>query len=82
MPWRIDVTPLLQLRVEGEGLRSVELSLQDLRTKFRKHSMSAALQCSGNRRQEMSAIRPIKGGDWSIGEMADSRALWPAMMLI
>ena len=57
----------VQLRVEGEGLRTVELSLQDLKTKFKKHSLSATLQCSGNRRHELSAIKPIKGLDWSIG---------------
>ena len=58
---------VVQLRVEGEGLRTVELSLQDLKTKFKKHSLSATLQCSGNRRHELSVVKPIKGLDWSIG---------------
>lgn len=61
------LTAVVQLRVEGEGLRTVELSLQDLKTKFKKHSLSATLQCSGNRRHELSAVKPIKGLDWSIG---------------
>eukprot|EP00891_Asterochloris_glomerata_P006279 jgi/Astpho2/6279/e_gw1.00088.31.1_t len=67
------------LRVEGEGLRTVELSLQDLKTKFKKHSLSATLQCSGNRRHELSAVRPIKGLDWSIGAIGNAE--WAGVRL-
>ena len=58
---------VLQLRVEGEGLRTVELSLRDLQTKFRKHSVPVTLQCSGNRRNELAEIKPIKGLGWDAG---------------
>lgn len=59
---------LLQLRIEGEGLRHVELSLNDLRTKFKRHSVAAAMQCSGNRRHDMTEVKNIQGLDWDIGE--------------
>ncbi len=57
----------MQLRIEGEGLRHVELSLEDLKTKFKRHSVSAAMQCSGNRRHGMSEVKKIQGLDWDIG---------------
>lgn len=57
----------MQLRVEGEGLRHVELSMEDLKTKFKRHSVTAAMQCSGNRRHGLSQVKPIQGLDWDIG---------------
>ena len=57
----------LQLRVEGEGLRRLELSLADLHTRFKKHTITATLQCSGNRRAELHRIRPIQGLFWDNG---------------
>ena len=56
-----------QLRVEGEGLRTMELSLKDLQQNFKKHTVVATLQCSGNRRHQLAEIRPIKGLDWDTG---------------
>ena len=56
-----------QLRVEGEGMRSVELTLKELQTQFKKHTVPATLQCSGNRRAELMQIKPIKGLVWDTG---------------
>ncbi len=58
---------MVQLRIEGEGLRTIELSLKDLRTKFKRHTVSATLQCAGNRRTEMSELKDIKGTTWASG---------------
>jgi sulfite oxidase len=38
-----------RLVIEGEGLRHLELSLEDLRTKFQKHTLAVTLQCAGGR---------------------------------
>ena len=59
-----------QLRVEGEGLRTMELSLKDLQQIFKKHTVVTTLQCSGNRRHQLAEIRPIKGLDWDTGTAA------------
>ena len=64
----------VQLRIEGEGVRHVELSLNDLKTKFKRHSVQAAMQCSGNRRNGMSQVKKIQGLGWDIGEPARSLA--------
>lgn len=68
--------PEAQVRVEGEGLRTVELSLKDLQTRFKKHSITATLQCTGNRRDDLNAVKPVKGLEWSVG--APRAALAPA----
>ena len=44
----------------GEGLRTIELSLDDLKTKFRGHTVSATMQCTGNRRHEINEVRPVQ----------------------
>ena len=69
------ITCVLQLRIEGEGVRHVELSLNDLKTKFKRHSVQAAMQCSGNRRNGMSEIRKIQGLGWDIGKPACTHLL-------
>ena len=66
---------MVQLRIEGEGLRHVELSLHDLKTKFKRHSVAAALQCSGNRRHDMIEVKKIQGLDWDIGEWRAAQVL-------
>lgn len=67
------------LRIEGEGLRHVELSLEDLKTKFKRHSVSAAMQCSGNRRHGMSQVKKIQGLDWDIGAIGSAE--WSGVKL-
>ena len=59
---------LLQVRVEGEGMKKVELSLKDLTTKFKKHTVTATLQCTGNRRDMFNDVKKVKGLEWGVGE--------------
>ncbi|XP_074905732.1 sulfite oxidase, mitochondrial [Buteo buteo] len=62
-----------RLRVEGPGGRALSLSLAELRSRFPKHEVTATLQCAGNRRAEMSRIRPVKGLAWDIGAISTAR---------
>ncbi|KAM4751716.1 sulfite oxidase, mitochondrial isoform 1-T3 [Cyanocitta cristata] len=62
-----------RLRVEGPGGRSLSLSLEELRGRFPKHEVTATLQCAGNRRSEMSRVRPVKGLAWDIGAISTAR---------
>eukprot|EP00955_Chlamydomonas_euryale_P008997 96223-Chlamydomonas_euryale.AAC.2 len=39
-----------------QGLRTLDLSLDDLKARFKKHVIAASLQCSGNRRDEMNKV--------------------------
>ncbi len=50
-----------RLKVSGLVDRPLELSLRDLSSNFRRHSVVAALECAGNRRNELIAVAPIPG---------------------
>lgn len=54
-------------------------SLRDLKENFKKHTVVATVQCAGNRRDEMSAVKAVKGGSWEIG--AVSNASWSGVRL-
>lgn len=49
-----------RLEVTGIGVKTISLSLHDLKTKFPKHTMTAAMQCAGNRRNEMSEVAKLQ----------------------
>ena len=53
----------------------MNLSLADLHTKFKKHTVIATLQCSGNRRAELSSIKQVKGLFWDNGEPSSLRLI-------
>lgn len=67
------------LEIKGEGLKSIQLSLHDLQTKFPKHTITATLQCAGNRRSDMNAVREVKGLNW--GSAAIGNAKWTGVKL-
>ncbi|MDQ3395152.1 MAG: sulfite oxidase [Bacteroidota bacterium] len=54
------------LTIEGESVLSPKTySLQELKTKFPKHTFQLTLECGGNGRKEFSP--PAKGAQWSYG---------------
>lgn len=54
------------------------LTLDDLK-KYRQHKVVATVQCAGNRRNELSKIKPLRGGQWDGG--AISNAEWSGVAL-
>ncbi|XP_067832688.1 sulfite oxidase, mitochondrial isoform X1 [Heptranchias perlo] len=68
-----------RLEIAGEGLKSIQLTLHDIKTKFPKHTVTATLQCAGNRRAEMNAVRQVKGLNW--GMAAIGNATWRGVKL-
>ncbi|KAG9328993.1 hypothetical protein JZ751_008513, partial [Albula glossodonta] len=68
-------------RLEIEGLPNgpVSLSLEDLKSRFPKHTVTATLQCAGNRRSEMNKVKQVKGLNWGIA--AISNATWSGVLL-
>lgn len=53
---------------------------QLLKRAFRQHTITATVQCSGNRRSEMKAVKEgIHGLDWTAG--AISTATWTGVLL-
>ncbi|XP_035242614.1 sulfite oxidase, mitochondrial [Anguilla anguilla] len=68
-------------RLEVEGLPNgpLSLSLDELKTRFPKHTVTATLQCAGNRRSEMNRVKQVKGLNWGIA--AISNATWAGARL-
>ena len=55
------------------------MSLEDIKTKFKKHSVTMTMQCGGNRRGELSSAGKTKGIQWGSG--AISTATWSGARL-
>jgi sulfite oxidase len=69
-----------RLRVHGLVERELNLSLSTLREAFREHEVTATLQCAGNRRAGLIAIRDIPGeAPWGPG--ATGTATWTGIRL-
>ncbi|MBW0105736.1 sulfite oxidase [Pseudonocardia sp. KRD-291] len=69
-----------RLRVRGMVTRPLELSLDDLRSRFTRHEEIATLQCAGNRRAGLMAVHDIPGQHpWGPG--ATSTARWAGARL-
>jgi sulfite oxidase len=72
--------PASRLRVHGLVERELELSLSTLREAFRERELTATLQCAGNRRAGLVAIRDIPGeARWGPG--ATGTATWTGVSL-
>jgi sulfite oxidase len=69
-----------RLRVDGNVERELSLSLDAMRQVFRERELTATLQCAGNRRVGLIAIRDIPGeAPWGPG--ATGTATWTGIAL-
>ncbi|EJD06445.1 molybdopterin binding oxidoreductase [Fomitiporia mediterranea MF3/22] len=78
-----DIGPVFELdeddwtvTIDGsDGLlpKPMEFNLKELKENFTYAEAVAALQCAGNRRKEMGAIKPVKGITWDNGVIANCR---------
>ncbi len=69
-----------RLRVHGAVDRALDLSLETLREAFKEREVIATLQCAGNRRAGLIAIREIAGeAPWGPG--ATGTATWAGVAL-
>jgi sulfite oxidase len=68
-----------KLRIEGLVENPTELTLAEIKDRFRQHTIEATLTCAGNRRDEMSAIKPVGGVQWNAGAIGHAR--WTGAML-
>ena len=55
-----------RVTVNGRVARPVELSLADVRT-MAPRTERAVMQCAGNRRADLRAVRPVSGDPWATG---------------
>lgn len=68
-----------RLRVEGLVFRPLDLSIDELRSRFPRRVVTATLQCAGNRRAELNEVAPVSGTQWGAG--AIGTAEWAGVAL-
>lgn len=69
----------LKIAIEGPNGGELAFSLDDLKTKFPKHTVTATIQCAGNRRSDMHKAKNVKGLNWGIGAIGN--ATWAGAKL-
>jgi sulfite oxidase len=65
-----------RLVVQGLVENPLSLSLDDIKQNYPKRTLSATLQCAGNRRSEFLEVRPLPGESVMWNEEAISTGLW------
>ncbi len=68
-----------RLRVTGRVAVPLDLSMDELRGRFPHRSVTATMQCAGNRRADMRQVRPVSGDPWAPG--AIGTAEWTGVSL-
>ena len=67
------------LEVAVEGQSPVRFTLEDLKRKFPQHTVTATIQCAGNRREELNSVKEVKGLPWTGGAIGN--ATWTGVKL-
>jgi sulfite oxidase len=66
-------TAQYRLSITGMVQRGLRLSLDEIRENFSKSTVTATLQCAGNRRQTLMEVAPIPGEvPWSAGAIGNA----------
>ncbi|MEH3144068.1 MAG: molybdopterin-dependent oxidoreductase [Methylobacterium frigidaeris] len=68
-----------RLRLDGAIPKALELSLESLRSRYAEVTVTATMQCAGNRRADMRAVAPVSGDPWDGG--AIGTADWTGVRL-
>lgn len=67
------------LQVSVPGQQHVSLTLEDLKCKFQQHTVTATIQCAGNRREELGRVKVVRGISWTGGAIGN--ASWTGVRL-
>lgn len=68
-----------RLRVGGRVATPLDLSMAELRQRFAERSVTAVMQCAGNRRADLQPVRPTSGDPWAAGAIGN--AAWTGVAL-
>jgi sulfite oxidase len=68
-----------RLTVTGNVSSELQLGLEEIKNGFALEDLPATLQCAGNRRSDMSSVRPVLGEAWGAG--AIGTAVWTGASL-
>lgn len=62
-----------KLTVNGKVTIPLNLSMDELQTRFPKRQVAAVLQCAGNRRVDMQQVKPVSGDPWAAGAIGNAK---------
>jgi len=68
-----------RLKVEGLVEKPLEISLADLKQRYKQHSAVATMTCAGNRRKEYNEVKPVGGVQWGPGAIGNAE--WGGVLL-
>ncbi len=68
-----------RLRVGGLVATPLTLSVAEMRERFAERTVTAVLQCAGNRRADMQPVKPTSGDPWAPGAIGN--AAWTGVAL-
>ena len=68
-----------RLQVGGAVTTPLDLSLDALRSRFDERTVTAVMQCAGNRRADLQAVKPVSGDPWAGGAIGN--ATWTGVAL-
>ncbi len=68
-----------RLRVEGRVGEPLSLSLAELQSRFAARTVTAVMQCAGNRRADLQQVRPTTGDPWAAGAIGNAQ--WTGVAL-
>ena len=76
--------PLLEagshrLQVMGKVATKLDLSMDEVRERFPARTVTATMQCAGNRRADMQQVRPVAGDPWAPGAIGNAE--WTGVSL-
>ncbi|RQM26959.1 hypothetical protein B5M09_010057 [Aphanomyces astaci] len=77
--WSSQTEPHAMTTGNPDQPNTVAFTLDELKKTFNEHTIVTTLQCAGNRRAEMSAVKPVKGLSWDT--TAVSTATWTGVLL-
>ena len=68
-----------RLKVAGHVERELEFTVQDLRSRFPHRTLTASLQCAGNRRADLQEVKKTEGDPWQAAALGN--ASWTGVSL-
>lgn len=61
-----------RLRVGGRVATPLDFGMDELRARFPRRTVTAVMQCAGNRRADMQQVHPVSGDPWAPGAIGNA----------
>lgn len=68
-----------RLKIGGRVATELELTLDELHTRFPERRVVAVMQCAGNRRADMNQVKSVEGDPWGPGAIGNAE--WTGVSL-